>query len=111
MDTYLAPAPIVRDVFAAGQGTVSGIDTRGVGMAVVALGGGRATPTDTIDHRVGFDRLAGLGAIIDGATPIARIHAADEASAQDAEARLRAAYGFGGAVPNNPLIAGRAEAN
>jgi thymidine phosphorylase len=111
MDTYLAPAPIVRDVFAVGQGTISAIDTRGVGMAVVALGGGRATPTDTIDHRVGFDRLVGLGAIIDGTTPIARIHAADEASAQDAEARLFAAYGLGGAVPNNPLIAGRIEAN
>lgn len=110
MDTYLAPAPIVRDVFAAGQGTVSAIDTRGVGMAVVALGGGRATPTDTIDHRVGFDRLAGLGANISGTTPIARIHAADEASARDAEARLRAAYEFGGDVLDNPLIAGRISA-
>jgi len=107
MDVHLAPAPIVRDVFASGQGIVSGIDTRGVGMAVVALGGGRATPTDAIDHRVGFDRLAGLGAQIDGKTPIARIHAADEASASDAEARLRAAYGMGGAVPDHKLIAGR----
>ncbi len=54
MDGYLSPAPIVRDVFAEGQGTVAEIDTRGVGMAVVALGGGRATPTDRIDHRGRF---------------------------------------------------------
>ncbi len=107
MDSHLAPAPIIRDVFAAGQGTISSIDTRAVGMAVVALGGGRATPSDTIDHRVGFDRLAPLGATADAQTPIARIHAADEASAADAEARLRKAYGLGGAVPNNPLIADR----
>ena len=107
MDAHLAPAPIIRDIFATGQGTVSAIDTRGIGMAVVALGGGRATPTDSIDHRVGFDRLAGLGAAIDPRTPIARIHAADEASAADAEKRLRAAYTLGGAVPNNPLIAQR----
>src|SRR5690349_21386448 len=33
MDEHLAPAPIVRDVFAAGVGTVTAIDTRGVGMA------------------------------------------------------------------------------
>ncbi len=107
MDMHLASAPIIRDVFAAGQGTVSAIDTRGVGMAVVALGGGRATPTDSIDHRVGFDRLVGLGTAIDPKTPIARIHAADESSAADAEKRLRAAYGFGDAAPNAPLIAQR----
>lgn len=107
MDRHLAPAPIIRDVFAEGQGAVSSIDTRGVGMAVVALGGGRATPSDSIDHRVGFDRLAPLGANADKHTPIARIHAADEAGAKDAEARLRRAYGLGGEAPSNPLIAGR----
>jgi len=109
MDRYLAPAPIVRDILAAEQGTVAEIDTRGVGMAVVALGGGRTMPTDSIDHRVGFDRLLGLGAKVDAGTPIARIHAADEASAADAEARLRAAYVLGGNLPSNPLIAGRIE--
>src|SRR5690606_17095557 len=109
MDRHLAPAPIVRDVFFSGQGTICAIDTRGLGMAVVALGGGRATPTDSIDHRVGFDRLAGLGAVLDGKTPLARLHAADEASAADAEARLRSAYRLSGAAPDNPLIAGRIE--
>lgn len=107
MDGYFTPAPIIRDVYANGQGTVAEIDTRGVGMAVVALGGGRTTPTDRIDHRVGFDRLLGLGAAADAKTPIARIHARDEASAIDAESRLRAAYRFGHAAPNFPLIADR----
>lgn len=105
MDSYLAPAPIVRDVLAQGQGTIAAIDTRGVGMAVVALGGGRATPTDGIDFRVGFDRLLGLGATVDASTPIARIHAADESSAADAEARLRAAYRLGEGAQTHPLIA------
>ncbi|MET0435972.1 MAG: thymidine phosphorylase [Devosia sp.] len=107
MDGYLSPAPIIRDVFAEGQGTVAEIDTRGVGMAVVALGGGRATPTDRIDHRVGFDRLLGLGAKVDSQTPIARIHARDETSANDAESRIRAAYRFGATAPSFPLIADR----
>ena len=110
MNRHLAPAPIIRDVFADGEGTIAQIDTRGVGMAVVALGGGRATPTDAIDHRVGFDRLAGLGAKVDAGTPIARIHAADEASAADAEGRLRLAYRLGTQASVEPLIAGRISA-
>ena len=106
MDQHLLVAPIIRDVFAAGQGVVTEIDTRGVGMAVVALGGGRATPTDLIDHRVGFDRLLPLGAKIDANTPIARLHAKDEASAADAEARLKAAYRLGESATTHLLIAG-----
>ncbi|WEK03578.1 MAG: thymidine phosphorylase [Candidatus Devosia phytovorans] len=105
MDRHLAPAPIIRDVFATGQGTITEIDTRGVGMAVVALGGGRTTPTDSIDYTVGFDRLVGLGIRVDAGTPIARIHARDDASAADAEARLKAAYGLGDSAPHFPLIA------
>ena len=111
MDQHLLVAPIVRDVFAAGQGVVTEIDTRGVGMAVVALGGGRATPTDLIDHRVGFDRLLPLGATIDAKTPIARLHAKDEASAADAEARLKAAYRLGENATAHPLIAGTVAPN
>ena len=104
-DTHLAPAAIVRDVFATGQGIVTEIDTRGVGMAVVALGGGRTTPSDSIDYTVGFDRLVGLGAPVDASMPIARLHARDEASAADAEARLKSAYRLGDSAPAFPLIA------
>ena len=110
MDRHLRPAPIVRDVFAPDGGVISAIDTRGVGMAVVALGGGRRMPTDTIDHAVGFDRLLGLGARADNHTPLARLHARDEASAADATARLIAAYQLGGSAPSHPLIADRIDA-
>ena len=109
MDARLEAAPIVRDVHAPQAGTVSAIDTRGVGMAVVALGGGRRMPTDTIDHAVGFDRLAGLGMKVDAGTPLARLHARDEAGAADAERRLIAAYSLGEKVPSHPLIPERIE--
>ncbi|MGB3336423.1 MAG: thymidine phosphorylase [Devosia sp.] len=105
MDTHLVAAPIIRDVFAVGQGVIADIDTRGVGMAVVALGGGRTMPTDSIDHTVGFDRLLGLGASVNAKTPIARIHARDEASAADAEVRLKSAYRLGDKAPVHDLIA------
>jgi thymidine phosphorylase len=110
MDEHLEVAPIIRDVFASNAGTVSAIDTRGVGMAVVALGGGRRMPTDKIDHAVGFDRLAGLGEKIDGSVPLARLHARDEASAADAERRLIAAYTLGDTAPKHPLIPERIDA-
>jgi thymidine phosphorylase len=110
MDDHLEAAPIVRDVFAPAAGTVTAIDTRGVGMAVVALGGGRRMPTDKIDHAVGFDRLAGLGAKVDAVTPLARLHARDEASAADAERRLIAAYTMGETAPKHPLIPERVDA-
>ena len=107
MDTHLQSAPIIRDVFADGTGQIAEIDTRGVGMAVVALGGGRTTPTDPIDYSVGFDRLAPLGASVDRTKAIARIHARNEASAADATARLKAAYKLGGTAPHHDLIAAR----
>ena len=107
MDSHLEAAPIVRDVFAPHPGVVSAIDTRAVGMAVVALGGGRRLPSDEIDHAVGFDRIAGLGTKVDGKTPLARLHARDEASAADAQKRLIAAYALGDRAPKHPLIVER----
>ena len=107
MDTHLKPAPIIRDIPAPQAGLVAAIDTRAVGMAVVALGGGRRQPTDSIDHAVGFDRLAGLGTLVAPGAPLARVHARDEATLRDATARLLAAYSLGTAAPDNPLIAER----
>lgn len=107
MDAHLKPAPVVCDVPAPASGTVAAIDTRGVGMAVVALGGGRRQPADKIDHAVGFDRLLGLGAKVEAGMPLARIHARDEAAAGDAAERLVSAYRLGTAAPANPLIAER----
>jgi thymidine phosphorylase len=109
MDKHLRPAPIIRAILAPSAGTVSMIDTRGVGMAVVALGGGRRLPTDKIDHAVGFDGLAGLGARVDAKTPLATIHARDEDSAQEATRRLLDAYAIGEAPTAHPLIADRVD--
>ncbi len=106
MDSHLAPAPIKLQVFATDPGMVTAIDTRGVGMGVVALGGGRRLPTDSIDYSVGFSDLAPLGAVVDTHIPLATIHARDMDSFEEAHRRLVAAYSFGDAVaPQHPLIA------
>ncbi len=103
-DTYLAQAPIVAEVYAP-EGFVTAIDTRGVGMAVVALGGGRRRSTDRIDYGVGLDWLAGIGAHVDAERPIARIHANTKEQVKEASARVLAAYRTGDAAPvETPLI-------
>jgi len=107
MDMHLSEAPIVRDILAPSAGIVSGIDTRGVGMGVVALGGGRRLPTDSIDFAVGFDRILGLGTKTDAGTVLCRIHARSEDAAAEATRRLLAAYTItDGPAPDHPLIAG-----
>ncbi|MBV5266812.1 thymidine phosphorylase [Pinisolibacter aquiterrae] len=104
----LAAAPVVRDVFAEGEGIVESIDTRAVGVAVIELGGGRVQASDTIDPAVGFDRLAGVGERIDRATPIGRVHAATAAAAERAADRLKSAYRVGSSRPlDRPLVADR----
>ncbi len=98
------PAPIVRDVLAPQAGTVTAIDTREVGMAVVVLGGGRTNPGAKIDHSVGFDRLVEIGVALEQGTPIARVHARTEAEADAASDRLVNAIVLGDDAPQHPDI-------
>src|SRR5690606_22072714 len=59
---YLPKAPIEHAVEAGKNGYVTGIETRDIGLAVVALGGGRTKPDDVIDHAVGITGLLPVGA-------------------------------------------------
>jgi thymidine phosphorylase len=92
---HLPAAPIVQAVAPPRAGFVAAIDARAVGMAVVLLGGGRTRPADSIDHAVGFTRLAGLGAPVGPDAPLALVHARDAAQAEAAAAALAAAYRIG----------------
>jgi thymidine phosphorylase len=86
-------------------GAVSRIAVRDVGVAVLELGGGRRREDDAVDHAVGLTDVAGLGeAVGPGGRPLALVHARDEAGAQRAVARLRAAYTVGGEPAVAPLV-------
>lgn len=91
---YMPEAPVIRDVFAPNSGFVSAVDAKGIGLAVISLGGGRRASGDSIDTRPGFDRLAGIGALAGPDAPLARIHALSEEAADAGAAALIAAYGI-----------------
>ena len=95
--TYLKAAPVVKPCFAARSGTVTTMDARAVGVAVVALGGGRARAADAIDHRVGLTDVLGIGERADRDRPLALVHAATEAAAEAACGELRTALVVGDA--------------
>ncbi len=98
-EKHLARAPLTRPVAAPRPGFVTAIDVRAVGLAVVALGGGRAHVQDRIDPSVGFTALAGLGARVGEDAPLGFVHAADEARAKAAADALAAACRIGDAAP------------
>jgi len=54
------------------------MDTRQLGMAVVAMGGGRLRADDPIDYGVGLTQVASLGQAVGADVPLAIIHARTE---------------------------------
>ncbi len=103
-EKYLAEAPAVRPVHAAGYLTV--VDTRGVGNAIIELGGGRHSVGEALDLSVGFSDIASIGTLLDEHTPLAIVHAASEADAEQAEALLLEACTTGTDEPQKaPVIA------
>jgi thymidine phosphorylase len=104
-DRYLERAPVVRAVQPERPGIVQAIATRDIGLAVVALGGGRTRPQDGIDHAVGLTDLAAVGATVDAARPLALVHARTDAQATAAAAAVVRSYRVGDhASAKTPLV-------
>ena len=108
-ELYLAKANFEAPVYPFEGGVVTEIDARGVGVAVVALGGGRKAAADVIDPSVGFTSLAGVGNSVDADSPLAIVHARNEEEAEAAAIALRAAYTVGSAkdVMDRPSVVER----
>jgi thymidine phosphorylase len=88
-----------RPVVAQAAGFVTAIDTRAVGLAVVALGGGRSRPQDGIDPAVGLSAIVGMGTPVQVGDLLCQVHARDEASAAAAARVIQAAYGLAEDAP------------
>ncbi len=85
---HLAAAPVQRPAVAAHAGWVHRIATRDIGLAVIELGGGRRQAGDAVDPRVGFSEVVGIGQRVERGEPLAWVHAASDAAADAAIARL-----------------------
>jgi thymidine phosphorylase len=96
---FLAQAPLTRPVVAARTGFVTGVNTRALGLAVVALGGGRTRADQTIDAAVGLTALKGIGEEVRAGEAICIVHARDEAGHAQAEDMLRKAWRIGDTAP------------
>ncbi len=89
---HLPKAKIIREIAAPRAGIISAIATRDIGLAVVALGGGRTRPQDPVDHSVGLTGLLPVCASVEKGDPLAIVHAANKASAEAAEMAVRRSY-------------------
>lgn len=101
----LPKAPVVRPVAAPCDGFVRAIDGVTVGLAVVAMGGGRQVETDVIDPSVGLTEFCGIRQKVSKGDPLCFIHAADAASAEMAEHAILAAVEIGeDLIDSQPLV-------
>jgi pyrimidine-nucleoside phosphorylase len=75
-------------VAAPSGGFVQDVDPMAVALAVLHLGGGRATTEATIDPSVGVDRLLKVGERVEAGAPLCFIHANDEAVARGAQSMI-----------------------
>lgn len=91
----LPMAPIIQVIKAKQSGYIQKIQANEIGLAVMALGGGRQKKEDMIDYRVGVICNAKTGDKIEQGAPLYTIHAASESSANVAMKQIDAAYLLG----------------
>jgi len=91
METHILQIPLLAE----SEGFITEIDTRGVGEAVCALGGGRVKVKDKIDHAVGFACTKRLGDEVGTGDEIGVIFCRKKTDAERISEKLRGAYKIG----------------
>jgi thymidine phosphorylase len=105
---YLAHAPVIKRCTAERPGHVTGMNARDIGIAVIGLGGGRAHADDAIDPSVGFTEMVDVGTEVRTGSLLCRVHAANEADADQAIAQVRKAIRIGSPEPRpRPVVMDR----
>lgn len=108
-ERHLPEANVIVEVRAEAAGYVAAQDVRGLGLAVVALGGGRTNPADPVDHRVGLSAVAGIGTRVGPQdAPLCLLHAADAQRAEAIAALVRGCFTLDDApAAPRPSVTGR----
>jgi pyrimidine-nucleoside phosphorylase len=73
-------------------GFIAHIDATEIGFAIAEIGGGRIRIEDRIDPAVGFAAEAGIGDQVEAGETLGLLYCNDEAQAEAASERIRAAY-------------------
>lgn len=100
----LPQAKLIRQVRAGRSGYLAAMDTTALGLAAQAMGAGRVKKTDEIDPAVGFVLPVRIGDRISEDTVLFTLYAKDEATADAAEAAIRAALTFSDDAPAVPPL-------
>ena len=100
--TRLPHAPVRVNVPSPRAGVVQGVDSRAIGLAVMALGGGRQKKGDPIDYGVGVMVHAKVGDTVAAGNALCTIHAAHADAAQAVMAQILGAYTIND-TPVSPL--------
>jgi thymidine phosphorylase len=107
--SLLPLAPVRLPVPALRAGVLAQVDARALGLAVVALGGGRSRPGEAIDPRVGFNGLRALGTAVQAGEVLGWVHAASvDAGVQAVRAAqhaMRVLDGLVDPLPSSPVRA------
>jgi pyrimidine-nucleoside phosphorylase len=101
LDDYarLPDAPGERTVPARRDGFISGLDAWCIGQAVVALGGGRSTLDDVVDHGVGVRIVAPVGSPVTEGETVLTVRHRGGRGLPEALAWLDRGLGIGDAPP------------
>jgi pyrimidine-nucleoside phosphorylase len=107
IDDYgrLPQAPDEYRVAAPRSGTVTNLDAEAVGRAAVALGAGRGTLDDVVDHGVGITIVAPPGTVVSAGEPVLILRHRGGRGLDEATESLEEAIGIGdGQFEAKPLV-------
>ncbi len=104
-DVTLLPQPVLkREVKAGREGYIGQMDCTALGLAAQAMGAGRMQKTDVIDYSVGYILPVRVGDHVAPDSTLCTLYARDEASADRAEAAIRAAIAISDAPVERPPL-------
>ena len=75
------------------------MDTRGIGLSIIEMKGGRTTPEQQLDYATGYSEFCQIGEFVDNQKPLAIIHAQTEEQFTRAADNLRQLITIGSNKP------------
>lgn len=100
----LPSAPVTQPAFPREGGYVRAIDTEALGLAVVAMGGGRKRARDRINPAVGLSEIAAIGDRVGPDRAVARMHLSRRSEIERFTEMVRAAFHLSETPVNPPKL-------